>query len=74
MNIRKDGTSIYKNSNFPIQMIIGEQDPALDYVSLVSQTQNTKVQVTEFPDGHMSHIENEAELIQSLLLFIKKCK
>lgn len=74
MKIREDLTSIYKNSNFPIQMIIGKQDPALDYSKLIEQTKNTKVQLTEFPDGHMSHIENKTELIKALSVFIKGCK
>jgi pimeloyl-ACP methyl ester carboxylesterase len=73
MKIRKKQTSIYKTVNFPIQMIIGKQDPALDYESLISQTKNTKVKVVEFPDGHMSHIENKIELIESLTSFIKEC-
>jgi len=71
MKIRKDQTSIYKSSKFPIQLIIGKQDPALDYNSLINQTKNTKVQVVEFPDGHMSHLENKKELIDSLNFFIK---
>ena len=71
MKIREDLTSIYENSNFPIQMIIGKQDPALEYSSLIKQTQNTEVQITKFSDGHMSHIENKNELIVTLLSFIK---
>ncbi|MDO9038265.1 MAG: alpha/beta fold hydrolase, partial [Lutibacter sp.] len=47
MKIRKNQTSIYKTASFPIQMIIGKQDPALDYDSLISQTKNTKVKVIE---------------------------
>ena len=73
MKIRKNQTSIYKTANFPIQMVIGKQDPALDYESLISQTKNTNVKVIEFPDGHMSHIENKNELIESLTSFIKRC-
>jgi len=73
MKIREDFTYIFKTSNYPIQMIIGKQDPALEYSKLILQTKNTKVQVTEFPDGHMSHIENKDDLIQSLSLFIKSC-
>ncbi|MFK5959022.1 MAG: alpha/beta fold hydrolase [Lutibacter sp.] len=73
MKIRKDQTSIYKNAKFPIQLIIGKQDPALDYTSLITQTKNTKVQVVEFPDGHMSHIENKDELTSTLTSFIKSC-
>ena len=71
MKVRKDQVSIYKTVNFPIQMIIGKQDPALDYDSLISQTKNTNVKVIEFPDGHMSHIENKNELIEALTSFIK---
>lgn len=74
MKIRKNQVSIYKTANFPIQMIIGKQDPALDYESLISQTKNTNVKVVEFPDGHMSHIENKNELIEALTSFIKECK
>ncbi|WP_111706910.1 alpha/beta fold hydrolase [Lutibacter citreus] len=73
MKIRENLTSIYKNTTFPIEMIIGKQDPALDYNSLIYQTKNTKVSIVEFPDGHMSHIENKNDLIESLLKFGKKC-
>jgi pimeloyl-ACP methyl ester carboxylesterase len=73
MKIRKDQTSIYKKAQFPIQLIIGKLDPALDYNSLIQQTKNTKVEVVEFPDGHMSHIENKNELIEAFKNFIKSC-
>jgi len=73
MKIRKNNTSLYKNTNYPIQLIIGKQDPALEYASLINQTKNTKVQVVEFPDGHMSHIENKDELIKKLTSFVKQC-
>ena len=71
MKIREDLTSIYENSNFPIQMIIGKQDPALEYSTLINQTKNTTVNVVEFPDGHMSHIENKDALIASLFSFVQ---
>ncbi len=74
MKSRKNQTSIYKMAQFPIQMIIGKQDPALDYDSLISQTKNTKVKVIEFPDGHMSHIENKDSLIKNLAIFIKSSR
>lgn len=73
MKIRENNTSIYKSAIFPIQMIIGKQDPALDYNSLIAQTKNTNVHVIEFPDGHMSHIENTDALTTALATFIKKC-
>ena len=73
MKIRENLTSIYKNATFPIQMIIGKQDPALDYNSLIKQVEHTNVQVVEFPDGHMSHFENKKELNDTLLDFVKLC-
>jgi pimeloyl-ACP methyl ester carboxylesterase len=73
MKVRSNNTSIYKNADFPILMIIGKQDSALEYNSLIAQTKDTNVQVVEFPDGHMSHFENKDELIISLATFIKNC-
>jgi pimeloyl-ACP methyl ester carboxylesterase len=73
MKIRIDQTSIYKKATFSILLIIGKQDPALEYDTLIEQTKNTNVQVVEFPDGHMSHIENKNELILAFQNFIKKC-
>ncbi|MGV8946882.1 MAG: alpha/beta fold hydrolase [Lutibacter sp.] len=74
MKIRKDQTSIYKTAEFPIQLIIGKQDPTLDYESLINQTKNTKVKVIEFPDSHMSHLENKNELNATLASFIQTLK
>ncbi len=73
MKIRKNLTNLYTSSNFPIHMIISKQDPALDYNSLISQTKNTKVTVSELPDGHMSYIENKTEVIKIISDFLKRC-
>lgn len=71
MKIRENLTSIYKTATYPILMIIGKEDPALDYDSLIEQTRNTYVVITEFPDGHMSHIENKMLLTEAFIKFIK---
>ena len=73
MKIRENLTHIFTDANFPIQLIIGKQDPALVYETLVSQVENTTVDITEFPDGHMSHFENTNALILTFQNFIKKC-
>ena len=73
MKIRENLTTIYTNTNFPIQLIIGKQDPALAYETLISQVENTSVDIIEFPDGHMSHFENTNTLILAFQNFIKKC-
>lgn len=71
MKIREDRTSILNSSDFPILMIISKLDPALAYPDLIDQTKNTSVLIQEFPDGHMSHIENKNELINTLIQFTK---
>lgn len=71
MKVRRNLTSIYKTAQFPIQLIIGKQDPTLDYDATISQTKNTNIKVIEFPDGHMSHVENKQNLVEAILKFIK---
>lgn len=71
MKIREDRTSILNSSDFSILMIISKLDPALAYQDLIDQTKNTSVLTQEFPDGHMSHIENKNELINTLIRFVK---
>ena len=66
MKIRKDRRHILKKKDKHILMIIGKEDPALDYASLVEQSKIGAVQSVIFEDGHMSHVENESELKQEL--------
>lgn len=73
MKNRKDRSQLYKTLKIPLQLIIGKKDPALDYDSLISQTKKTKVKLVEFPDGHMSHIENKNTLINTLNGFVLSC-
>ncbi|WP_372756287.1 alpha/beta fold hydrolase [Mariniflexile sp.] len=71
MKIRKDRTHILKSSDFKKMIIISKEDPALDYASTKNQTKNTDTIVVEFPDGHMSHIENESEFFKTIMHFIE---
>jgi hypothetical protein len=41
------------------------------YDETIDQIEGTKVKLTTFPDGHMSHIENETELKKVLIDFLK---
>ena len=70
MKIRRDRTDIYNNESLPIAMVLGKQDPVLGVKSLQEQIRNTHVQVFELQDGHMSHIENQIELLQSFRKFL----
>jgi len=73
MKIRKDRSQLLKNGSFKKVIIIGKKDPVLDYKSLINQTKNTNIRIIEFPDGHMSHIENKDTLIITLKDFVKSC-
>ncbi|WP_456437472.1 alpha/beta fold hydrolase [Psychroserpens sp.] len=72
MKIRPNREFILQNTNFKKMMIIGRKDPVLEYNTVMNQTHNSNVEIVEFPDGHMSHIENTNELTYKILRFIEK--
>lgn len=71
MKIRKNREFILQTYIFKKMIVIGKKDPALNYATLVKQVENTDVKIVEFPDGHMSHIENERGLLQHIMHFIE---
>ena len=73
MKIRDHRDMLLHFSPYKKLLIIGKKDPVLDYDSLIDQVKNTEVEVVEFPDGHMSHIENYEACLFELQWFIKKC-
>ena len=73
MKIRDDREMLLHFSPYKKLLILGRKDPVLDYNSLIAQTNNTEVEVVEFPDGHMSYIENYDECLFELQWFVKKC-
>ena len=72
MKERKDREVILHFATYPILLILGKQDPVLNYEENISQIENTKVELVTFDDGHMSHIENKDDLTKVLLGFLKK--
>ena len=72
MKIRKDREVLLHFAPYPIQLILGEKDPVLPYDETINQVEGTKVDVISFPDGHMTAVENEKELIKVLGVFLKK--
>ena len=73
MKIRDHRDMLLHFSPYKKLLIIGRKDPVLDYNSLIDQVKDTEVEVAEFADGHMSHIENYEECLFELQWFIKKC-
>nr|WP_288832979.1 alpha/beta hydrolase [uncultured Flavobacterium sp.] len=72
MKIRMDREVILHLTPYPKMLILGKKDPVLTYEENIEQIEETSVQLVTFPDGHMSHIENETELTKVLLDFFKK--
>ena len=72
MKIRKDREVLLHFAPYPIQLVLGEKDGVLIYPETIDQIEGTKVELTTFPDGHMSHIENEAELKKVLSDYLKR--
>jgi len=71
MKIRKDRVKLLRSLTCKKMMIIGKRDPVLDYDSLIDQTKNNNIDVVEFPDGHMSHIENKENFLTTIMHFIE---
>ncbi|MES2573455.1 MAG: alpha/beta hydrolase [Bacteroidota bacterium] len=69
MKIRKDREVLLHLTPYPKMLILGEKDPVLLHNDSLEQIENTAVKLVTFPDGHMSHIENQDELKSVLLDF-----
>ena len=73
MKIRFDREALLHFSPYPKLLILGKKDPVLNYEDLIDQVNGASVQKIELPDGHMSHIENQQEVICALQKFVKRC-
>ena len=71
MKLRKDREVILHFATYPILLILGKKDPVLNYEENVEQIEGTHVKLVTFNDGHMSHIENQAELEKVMVGFLK---
>jgi pimeloyl-ACP methyl ester carboxylesterase len=72
MKIRLDREVLLHLTPYPKLLILGQKDPVLEYEDTKKQIVNTDVALVTFPEGHMSHIENQEELTAVLLQFLKK--
>ena len=71
MKIRQDREALLHFSPFKKMMVISKKDPVLNFKKLIAQTKDTEVKLVELPDGHMSFIENESELLQKMMHFVE---
>jgi pimeloyl-ACP methyl ester carboxylesterase len=72
MKIRKNRVLLFRDASYKKMMIIGRKDPALNYETLIEQAKDSDIEVVEFPDGHMSYIENKQENTYKIMYFIEK--
>ena len=70
MEIRESRVHLLKDTSCKKMMFVGKKDPILNYEDSLEQVKNTSVKLVEFPDGHMSFIENEALFLQEIMHFI----
>ena len=71
MKVKNDREVILHFATYPILLILGKQDPVLNYEENITQIENTKVEIVTFNDGHMSHIENREGLSEVLVSYLK---
>lgn len=71
MKLRKNRTLLLKNLDCTKMIIIGKNDPVLDYKSSKTEADDTFSRLIECPDGHMSHIENERKILKEIMYFIE---
>ncbi|MCF8321767.1 MAG: alpha/beta hydrolase, partial [Flavobacterium sp.] len=60
-----------QSASFPMLLVLGKNDPVLNYEDNLKQIEKTDTQLVTFPDGHMSHIENREEVLKVFLDFFK---
>ena len=71
MKIRPDRTPVFLEGAFKKMLIVGKRDPVLNYEVLMAMVENSDIPVVEFPDGHMSHIENKDSFSYKIMHFIE---
>lgn len=72
MLLRPNRLTTFKNLEAKKAIIIGKKDSLIDGNRLKKLVENTDINVTEFSEGHMSHIENSVNLLTFITHFIEK--
>ena len=72
MRLRPDRFNIFKNLKAKKAIIISKKDWIINAELLKSKIQKLDIEIIEFSEGHMSHIENKSELSYFLSRFAEK--
>ncbi|WP_010252414.1 alpha/beta fold hydrolase [Myroides injenensis] len=71
MKIRVDREVLLHFAPYPIKMIFGTEDSIMPYEEVITQTENTDIEVINIAAGHMIHLEAPDDLLQALKQLIK---
>lgn len=71
MMVRPDRYSVLENTSFPVQWILGKEDGGLPYLKILKQSTVTDINFVNLYSncGHMSMIENPAQLANDIACF-----
>lgn len=72
MKIRNDREVLLHFAPYPILLILGTEDSVLNYQENKLQVDNSQTELISLDGGHMSHLENTAELKENIIYFLKK--
>ena len=72
MRNRPNRFDVFKNLKAKKAIIISSKDWVINSELLKSKTKNLDIEIVEFSEGHMSHIENKSELSYFLMRFVEK--
>ena len=73
MQLRANRNHVLTDNSFKKLLIIGKNDPVLDFETSLNEAKKTNSAIVVFQNGHMPHIENKLELSNALKAFIKIC-
>ncbi|MBA6151784.1 alpha/beta fold hydrolase [Gelidibacter maritimus] len=71
MKIRKDRSVVLQQLTAKKMIVLGRQDPILDFTALKPQLAEIEVELVELSGGHMSHIENKSDYTYNIKRFIE---
>lgn len=73
MRLREDTTKVLENADFPVQIVLGEFDDAIDlnkFQKVIPEKNNINVKI--LPVGHMGHLEAPEESLSILKSFLSQ--
>lgn len=71
MRLRTSKKDLFLSLDCNKLIILGEKDSNIDSEELITEIQDTTINMVIFSEGHMSHIENEGDFLHSIMHFIE---